>query len=44
MILITKENDWQNKEYNIPMNVIVLNTYETQFNEIIERKILQKAL
>ena len=44
MILITKENDWQNKEYNIPINVIVLNTYETQFNEIIERKILQKAL
>ena len=38
MILITKESDWQNKDYNIPMNVIVLSTYETQFNEIIERK------
>lgn len=44
MIFITNEIDWQSKEYNIPMNVIVLNTYESQFTEIVERKLLQKAL
>lgn len=43
MVLITCDPQWQNQNYVLPANVIIIDRYETQFQNLIEKKILKQA-
>lgn len=43
MILITHESKWKDHDDIIPTNLIVISQYETQVNNIIEKKMLRQA-
>ena len=43
MVLITCDPKWQNQNYVLPANVIIIDRYETQFQNLIEKKILKQA-
>lgn len=43
VVLITHEAEWENNSYIVPTNMIILSRYETQFNDIINKKIFKQA-
>lgn len=43
MVLITHESDWEKNGFVVPANMIVISQYETQFRNIIEKKILKQV-
>lgn len=43
MVLITDEPEWENESCAIPMNMIIISRYETQFKSSVEKMILRQV-